>query len=566
MRERTTITRKSFFALLVSLLLVAGCSDDGADRAGGERSGAAAPSQEELAADQTLTFNMFGQPPKLDPAQWAGAFGPNAVVRLHSDALLKIAPDAKDTTAGAARTFDVSPDGRVYTFRLREDAKYNDGQPVRAADFVYAWQRLIDPRTAAPQRRAYASVIRGGDKALSLTAESDAATIQSALNDLGLRAVNDFTFEATLAQPAPVFKWLATLPAGAPVRRDIIEAHGQDKWAGNPATLVTNGPFKVSEMSPGQSVTLVRNPHHPDRPVLDKIVGVQLGDNAAAWARYLNGEISISNGPPSGRKAALEGDLGQQAQRVLGATVSALQFNTAKPPFDNPKVRLAFAQAIDRDRSPTVVNLEPSAGKPLTGLIPRGVPGHEENRTSPQRFDPAQAKATLAASGVDRARLDGMRMYTFPFNRPVAEFLRDQVQTNLGVTLTIEPRPDVFTLVQEGNYQIMALGFYQTPFPDPAPILESFVTGSFQNASKWSNAEYDRLVREAAVTPDADRRLQLYRRAEAILLEEAPIAVLEQVEYIFWIQPWVRGVVKNPYSDANFLGDVDPTKIWIAKH
>lgn len=566
-------------ALVLAVALIAGCSGGG-DKSGDdnaaspERGETTDPRPEDVAPEQRLGVHVFFRPPTFDPTRQAtGARGGNGLGRQYTEALLKPKPGVLkatdlDVVGAAAERYEVSSDGLVYTFHLRENGKFNDGQPVTAADFVYGWQRVIDPRLSSPLGSVFASVVKGGDKAASLGLGTDPAAIDAALDDLGLKAVDDRTFQVTLAQPAPYFKWIATLHQGAPIRRDVVRQHGPDSWAARPETLVTNGPFKVAEI--GQNViTLAANPHYSPKPFLTQIVATYNIEPAPRWAAYLNSEMDISNGPPPASFDAALNDprLKGEVVTFLELSNNWLQFNAAKPPFDNVKVRLAFAQAIDRK---TYLGASTNSGNPLTTLIPEGMPGHNPKLGSPQEFDAAKAKATFQASGVDPRSFDGVKILTAPFQEPDAVFFTDQLKKHLGVSLGIETIGDTATLnsrVRQGDYHLKTtFQGYSALYPDPQDFFDVFLSTSRQNEAKWKNTEYDRLVRQANATTNEDKRLQLYDEAHKILVEEAPVAFLAQLDRTFWVKPWVKGIERTPVDTAFMPGDFSTTKIWIAKH
>jgi len=569
---------RRWLALVLAFALATACggddSEDAEAPAGPDAAGQEQPRPEDLAPEQSLGVHVFFRPPTFDPTrQPTGARGGNGLGRQYAEALLKPKPGVLkasdlDVVGAAAERYEVSPDALVYTFRLRENGRFNDGRPVTATDFVYGWQRVIDPRLSAPLGSVFASVVKGGDRAASLGPSADAATIDAALNELGLRAVDQWTFEVTLAQPAPYFKWIATLHQGAPIRRDVVEQHGTDTWAAKPETLVTNGPFRVAEI--GQNlVRLDTNPHYSPKPFLRTITATYNIEPAPRWAAYLNNELDISNGPPPASYDAALNDprLKDEVVTFLELSNNWLQFNATKAPFDNAKVRLAFAQAIDRK---TYLGASTNSGNPLTTLIPEGMPGHNPRLGAPQEFDAAKARATFDAAGVDRRLLDGVKILTAPFQEPDAVFFADQLNKHLGVTLGIETIGDTATMnsrVRQGDYHLKTtFQGYSALYPDPQDFFDVFLSTSRQNETRWRNADYDRLVRQANATTDQQRRLQLYDQAHEILVREAPVAFLAQLDRTFWVKPWVKGIERTPVDTAFMPGDYSTTQIWIAKH
>lgn len=561
--------RRGLVLVLSAILLAAGCRG-GDQEAGGEKV-TEREDVEQLAEDQTLNVFAFFKPPSFDPArQGPATFGGNGLRRQYTEALLRPEADVSDpdVTGATAERYEVSEDGLVYTFHLRPGAKFNDGTPVTAGDFVYAWRRLIDPRIPSPLGRIFARAVRGGGTAASLGPDTAPAGIDEALAGLGLRAVDDRRFEVTLAQPAPYFKWIATLTAGAPVRRDVVETHGEE-WATKPETLVTNGPFMVSQIGEAET-TMVRNQHYWDKtkPHLDKIVAGYGLDPAPRWTKYLNNELDISNGPPPASRKAVLADprFKEEILRYPELSVQWLGFNARKPPFDNPKVRLAFAKAIDRE---TYNGIAADTGQPLATLVPPGMAGHDADINT-QAFNPGEAKALLEGSGVDRSQLDGVQLVTAPPQETNALFIKDQLQKNLGVAVNVESIGDSAALtarIRQGNYHMRQTFIgHAANYPDPQDFFDVFLSTSPDNEPGWKNADYDRLVTKADTTADLDERLELYAQAHEIVVRDAPVVFLVQLERVFWVKPWVRGIRRTPVDTAFMPGDLYSKDIKIAAH
>ena len=558
MRKRVPLVR--WTALVVACGLIAACSST---------TKGSSPSAKGPASEQVLRINTFYQPPNFDPGQSPGPYGPNALIRQYSESLLRLRPDAKDVVPAAAESYDVSSDQLTYTFHLRKEGRYNDNQPVKAADFAFAWRRLADPRLAAPLGSTlFAPFLKGGQEAVALDAKKDADKIDVALDALGLQAPDDNTFVVTLARPAPEFKFVATVPAGGPVRKDVVDRFGSDSWGTKPDTLITNGPFKVSEARPGQSVTLVQNPYFRDKPTITRIDAIQLSgqDVGAAWTKYLNGEQDISNGPPeaSYQSALNDPTLSKEVIKYPEPSMSYIEFNTTKPPFDNLKVRQAFSQALDRNALARLGGAVSS--KPSATLIPEGVPGANADLSSIQSFDPTRAKATLDSAGVSKDQLSGLKLLVPGYYSQTGQFIQDQFKQNLGVNLSIDLNEDPTAVVAKGDYNVYVGGYHQASIPDPTAFYDQFLPGNPGNEPKWTNPEYERLVRQAESSPRLQARLPLYKQAEEILLRDAPIMPYAQTVRYFWIKPWVKGVRSSPFDDADLPGGLDIWSISIAKH
>src|SRR5438552_3378906 len=227
--------------------------------------------------------------------------------------------------------------------------------------------------------------------------QRDAKTIDGALGTLGLKAVDDNTFQVQLARPDPAFAWLAAMPAAAPIRKDVVAKSG-DKWATIPDTLLTNGPYRVTEMLKGDHISVERNPYYwAGKATLTRIDFEIVIDGAAALARYKSGELDeVVVQPAQAASVAADSTLSHQLVKTPNLTVFWMVFRVDSPPLDNAKLRQALAQAVDRNAF--VAQIFQGEGAPIDTFIPKGMHGYAPNLTT-QRYDVAQARASLAASG-----------------------------------------------------------------------------------------------------------------------------------------------------------------------
>jgi oligopeptide transport system substrate-binding protein len=548
------IHRRAIAVALFTLMLVTAC-DSGALTQGPK-----------LAKDQTLRVQLADQPGSLDPGQTQYPYE-TAVLRAISEPLLKPLPDLSGVVPAAAQSYDVANGGSVYLFHLRPSAQYSDGIPVKAQDFVYAWQRLIDPRLAAPDATFFAGTVLNGDKVSNLDPQRDAASIDAALNTLGLKALDDLTFQVTLSQPDPAFIWLAAMPGAAPIRQDIVKKGG-DKWATSPDTLITNGPFKVSEMVSNDHITAVPNPHYwGAKPILTAIDFEIVNDGATALARFKSGGLDEMTVQPA-QAAAVAGDSGlsQDLVKTPDLTVFWFTFRVNAAPTNNARLRLAIAQAIDRNAF--VTQVFQGQGALAETFLPKGMHGYAPNLTA-QRFDVAQARASLAASGMSAAQLSGLKFsydQTSDFGKATATFIHDQLKANLGINITLQGL-DANTLASSlstGDFQMAGPMGWTADYPDPADWFDFFLTTSSNNVAFYQNQQYDNFVRVARSDMQAARRDQEYQQAQQMLVDDAPVAFLAQSVSWYLVRPYVRGIATSPMDE--WPGALNPTRISIAPH
>jgi oligopeptide transport system substrate-binding protein len=520
-----------------------------------------------LANDQTLRVLLDDQPATLDPGQTQYPYE-TAVLRAVSEPLLKPKADLSGVTPAAAETYDVSSNGTAYTFHLRKTAQYWDGTPVKAQDFVYAWQRLIDPRLAAPNGPFFAAAILNGEQVSGLDPQRDASQIPTALGTLGLKAVDDFTLQVTLSRPNPAFVWLAAMPAGGPIRQEVVTKYA-DKWATSPDSLVTNGPFRVTEMVPNVRLTVVPNPHYwGAKPKLTTITFDVVNDGAVALAKYKNGELDeIDVQPAQAAVVAGDGHINVDLMKTPALSVFWIVFRLDQTPLNNVKVRLAIAAAIDRDAF--IAQIFQGQGLAAETFIPKGMHGYAPDLGSTQTFDVARARAAFAASGVNAKDLSAVKFsydQSSDFSKATAKFIHDQLKTNLGVDITLDAL-DSNTLsshLETGDFQVAGPLGWTADFPDPSDWFGIFLTTSSNNFAFYQNKQYDNFVKTAGSDPEPDRRAQEYKQAQSMLANDVPVAFLAQPMSWYLVRPYVRGVTTTPVDE--WPGALFPTQIYIAAH
>jgi oligopeptide transport system substrate-binding protein len=526
-----------------------------------------------LASAQELRIRLTTEPATFDPgqAQWDYE---GAVTRQTFESLLSPSKDFKDVTPAAAESYSVDSTGLIWTFKLRPGAKWSDGVAVKAADFVYGYQRILDPRLAAP----YASffyTIKGGAAVNAMDPKDP--TIDAALLNLGLKAVDDNTFQITLEAPAGYFKWEASLVLGGPVRKDIVQKFGKDssgtdKWAAVAATapqsVVGNGPYKISEVVPKDHVTLVPNTNYVgtrSHPTLTKITEYYIDDETVAYAKYKSGELDMVPVPLADTEAARNSP---ELLKIPQLVIFWVNMNTKKPPFDNPKVRLAITQAIDRDSY--VKNIQKGRAIAASTLIPKGMRNYRPDLGTQQSFNAATAKATLASSGVAASALNGVKyMYrsSSPGSKTAAEFFQAQLKTNLGIDVVLDGTDSKTESARfkAGNYQFGDISGWGADYPDSQDWFDIFVSGSGNNFSFWSNKAYDDATAAGDAATDNAKRDTAYETASKLLVGEAPVMFLYQPTAWYLVKPYVKGINSTP-NDDQWLGDYFANTIQIAQH
>ncbi|HEX2682075.1 MAG TPA: peptide ABC transporter substrate-binding protein, partial [Candidatus Dormibacteraeota bacterium] len=347
---------------------------------------------------QVLNVNDGTEPNSYDPTQQTYTYEAG-VGREVFESLLKPNAAGTDVQPSAAQKYDVSADGLTYTFHLRSGAKWSDGKPVTAADWVYGYQHFLNPALAAGYVDPFFdTTIKGADQYGNIDV-SNAGQIDSFIQGLGLSAPDPNTFVIKLQAPAAFFKWVVTLWVAVPIRKDIVESAAggsfpstdttkPEAWAQKLETIIGNGPFKISEIQSKDHVTLVPNPNYwGGAPHFTKIVEHFIADANTAFANYQTGALDAITVPLADVDVVRNDPvLSKQAKVYPKLTTFWMTFNGQKAPFDNAKVRLAFAKAIDRDKLNKQVQHD--IQQSISSFIPKGMAGYDTSDNT-QSFDPA---------------------------------------------------------------------------------------------------------------------------------------------------------------------------------
>jgi oligopeptide transport system substrate-binding protein len=555
---------------LCAMLAVLACGG------GGSSSPAPAPADQ-----QVLRINDGTEPNSYDPGQQTYTYEA-AVGRNIFQPLLLPRADLSDVQPGAARSWDVSSDGLTYTFHLRTNATWSDGKPVTARDWVYGYKRLLNPALAAGYADPFFDGTIAGAAGYGSVDPKAPAAINKFLDGLGLSAPDDHTFVVKLAQPSGYFKWVASLWVATPIRQDVVEqaaggafpssdATRAEMWVSDARTIIGNGPFKVSEIAPKDHVTLVpNNGFYGGAPRLQKLVYSFIPDAGTAFARYRTGDLDMLNVSTANVDAVRSDPKLSKHARLYPKLVTAwITFNTRVAPFDNRKVRMALAKAIDRSK--LARNVMNGTVTPLPTFIPKGMPGYD-NSDDAQKFDPAAARKLLSDAGVTPAQLGQFKLLTrnSTFNKTQDEFIAAQWQQNLGVTVQLDviDAKTVTSRVRRGQFDIYGPDGWGADYPDQQDWFDIFVSSSCHRLS-WGCATldgYDELVRQADAGRNDSDRNRLYARAQKQLIDEAAVGFLYQYGEYNLIQPYVKNLSVTPIDDQNIPGDLFFSDAYITRH
>ncbi|MBU8714705.1 MULTISPECIES: peptide ABC transporter substrate-binding protein [Brevibacillus] len=546
--------KKSMFALVSSIAVLgvalAGCG--GGQQAAqptsqpaqsGQAQGNAQPAPAEKPKEaQVLRWNLHSEPPTGDPGL-AEDTTSAAIVKALFDGLTRIGPSGKPEEA-VAEKIEVSPDLKTYTFKLR-DSKWSNGDPVTAHDFVYAWKRALDPKTAS--NYAYQLYyIKNAEKANKGN---------GSLDEVGVKALDDKTLQVELANPTPFFLELTAFQTYFPVNKKVIESSAT--WAGDAKTHVGNGPFKMETWEHKSKMVMVKNENYWDKDSvkLDKIEFSMVEDENTELSMFENGEIDWAGAPlsslPTDAMPALK-DSGKLQVKPVGATYW-YKFNTEQPPFNNVKIRKAFAYAINRQI--LIDNVLQANQQPAMGAVP---PTMALNPDGYFKDNDLETAKKLLEEGMKEQGLSKLPPVTLVYNtseghKKIAEAIQDQWRKNLGVEVKLENQEWKVYLetMHEGNYQVGRLG-WSGDFNDPINFLELFKEkDGGNNDTRWENPKFKELLNQSATEGDPDKRKAILREAEQIMMDEMPIMPI-----YFYTHTWVKNdKVKGVFQDG--LGAID---------
>ncbi|MEY4939822.1 MAG: hypothetical protein RIQ93_1557 [Verrucomicrobiota bacterium] len=494
---------------LFSLGLLTACSRRETPAAAGIRTG-------------TLLLGNQNEPASLDPHVVDALTDMNVLVALFEGLTVL---NEKDSQAlpGVAERWDVSPDGREYTFHLRGNARWSNGDAVNAGDFVYSFERMLLPKFGA----AYSYMLWPIKNAEAFNSGKITDFAQ-----VGVRARDPVTLQIMLERPTPYLPALAGHGTWLPVHRATIEKFGpredrNSRWtrAGN---LVGNGPFTLAEWAPNSRIRVTKNPHYWDaaRNQLNEVVFLPIENTDTEERNFRAGQLHLTFDSPKGKYPAYAAASPSPLRVDPLLNITYLNFNVKKAPFTDPRVRRALSLAIDREAiSRAVLN---GAWPAAHSFIPPNCGGYSSRARVETDFE--QARRLLAEAGFPGGRnfpsipIQVLNDADLP---RVMEAIQAMWQRELGVRLTIEPfeQKTLFQNQQTGAHTLATLG-WTADFADPATFFGILVTGNGNNWTGWSSAEYDRLIAVASNTADPRARFELLHQAEALLLEAAPIAPL----------------------------------------
>lgn len=458
-----------------------------------------------------LVFINGAEPESLDPAIITGQ-PEGRIVNALFEGLTKYDAEGH-AVPGVAESWDISEDGTIYTFHLRETARWSDGSPVTAQDFVASWRRTLSPETASSYN--YQLHYIKNARPFSEGEIDDFSTV-------GVRALDDRTLQVELESPTPFFLELCAFVTLLPVPVALIEEIGDD-WI-KPDRIITNGSYLLDAWRINDRIRLKKNPDYWDAEnvALETIDILPIAKDSVAFNFYASGtaDLVMDKGlaPP-----ALLGELKKRpdfhAAPFLGTYF--LRFNCERGPFTDPRVRKAFSMTVDKDQ---IVERITRAGEATaSGFVPPGLEGYLSPDGLP--YDPERARELLAEAGFPDGRGFPLVRYLYSeggLNEAIAVEIQSMWRQHLGIQVSLVRQEWKVYLnsMSSLDYDI-ARSSWVGDYPDANTFLDMFVTGGGNNRTGWSSPEYDALIADAARETNPRRRLEILADAERLLVADA---------------------------------------------
>jgi len=525
----------SLLRLAVPLLLVAIASASCDSRA---------PASPQGTRSEPLILHrgLGGQPGSLDPQRAEDAFSFDVLRDLYEG--LTTSSPSGEVLPAAAESWSVEDSGTRYVFKLRRDARWSNGDPVLARNFVTALRRAVDPATASG----------GADLLRSIVNAPAILKGELPVDALGVRAVDDYQLEITLSQPVPYFPDILTNTVASPVHDSSLAQAGGFSKAG---AVISNGPYTLAEVVPGASLRLTRNRFYRASKAVtfDEVRYELVPDENAEFTRFRAGDLDVTNNVPEQRFEELKGDPHSGLQHRAALATFFFSFNTDRGPLSRKSaLREALSLAIDREAITTSIT---RAGQiPAYSLVPEGVwnytPAEYGWRTAVPAGRLSRARFLYAAAGYSADKPLRLRMLYNENDliQKVCVAIASMWKQELGVEtelVQMEFRAYLAARADPAQWDVVRVG-WSADYNDASSFLETMTDGSPQNFGRWSNARYAKLLADAAAETDVSRRRQVLQESEKLMLSDYPLLPVYFYVTRRLVQPRISAPPINPMN------------------
>jgi oligopeptide transport system substrate-binding protein len=514
--------------------------------------GATIPAGTVLHARQEFVRSNGSEPESLDPALIESVVANNIVVDLFEG--LTARDNSGKLVPGVAESWQQTTPV-TWLFHLRKDARWSNGQPVTADDFVYGWRRFLDPGTASAVAATLGTYIANG-----------MAVVKGArpLADLGIKALDQHTLQVTTATPVPFLPEVVSVASFDPLPRAVIEKYGRD-WT-KPGNLVGNGAYTLKEWQVNSKVVVEKSPTYWDAAhvVLTRVTYLPIEDGNADLKLYQSGETEMVLQLPPGTFEAVKAQYPEQVHNNLILGLRFHDLNTRDPLLQDVRVRKALSMVIDRDLLATKITAD--GQRPVYGLILEGLAGADVTRYDwadwPMDRRVAEARRLLAEAGVKPGTKIRFTYNNSEYHKKMAIFAAAEWKTSLGLETEMESLEFRVLLRRrrDGEFQIARNG-WGAAFNDATIFLTLLECESDANDSRSCNRHADELVQQGNLSADPVRRKALLTEAARLMMDDYPMIPLLQYSTPRLLKPYVGG-----YSDANALDRFRSKDFYIVKH
>ncbi len=514
------------------------------------------PAGVQLAEKQTLVRNNGAEIQSLDPHKIEGV--PEANVNRDLFEGLLITDLQGKPIPGVAEKWE-NKDFKVWTFHLRKDAKWSNGEPVTAQDFVYSWQRLADPKTASP----YESYLQYGHVANI----DDIIAGKKSPDTLGVKALDDHTLEVTLSEPVPYFYKLLVHASLSPVPKAAIEKYGE-KWT-QPGNIVTNGAYTLKDWVVNERIDLVRNPQYWNnaKTVINQVTYLPISSEVTDVNRYRSGEIDMTyNQLPIELFQKLKKEIPDQVHVDPYLCTYYYEINNQKPPFNDVRVRTALKLSLDRD---IIVNKVKNQGDlPAYGYTPPYTDGAK--LTPPAWFGWSQAKRNEEARKLlqeagftkDKPLTFDLLYNTSDLHKKLAIAVSSIWKKNIGANVKLDNKEwkTFLDSRHQGNFSVARAGWC-ADYNEPSSFLNTMLSDSSNNTAHYKSEAFDKLIGDTLKVTDDAQRAELYTKAEQQLDKDSAIVPVYYYVNARLVKPWVGG-----YTGKDPLDNIYVKNLYIIKH
>ncbi|NHB91786.1 oligopeptide ABC transporter substrate-binding protein OppA [Photorhabdus cinerea] len=515
------------------------------------------PDGVQLADKQVLVRNNGSEPQSLDPHKIEGV-PESHLARDLFEGVVIVGPNG-EILPGSATSWE-NKDFTVWTFHMRKDAKWSNGDPVTAQDFVYSWQRLADPNTASP----YTSFLQYAH----ITNIDDIISGKKKPDTLGVKALDDYTLQLTLSEAVPyLVKLLAHSPM-SPVHKATVEKYGE-KWT-QPQNFVGNGAYKPKNWIVNERIVMERSPTYWDNKntIIDQVTFLPISSEVTDVNRYRSGEIDMTyTNLPIELFQKLKKEIPDELRISPLLCTYYYEINNEKPPFNDPRVRTALKLAMDRD---IVTNKVKAQGDiPASGYTPPFTDGMKEMKpvwftgwSQEQRNQ--EAKKLLAEAGYNKDNpLKFNLLYnTSDLHKKIAIAVSSVWRKNLGADVRLENQEwkTFLDTRHQGNYDVARAGWC-ADYNEPSSFLNSMLSYSSNNTAHYKSSEFDKLMKESLQVKTDDERAVIYQKAEEQLDKDSAIVPLYYYVNTRLVKPYVGG-----YTGKDPLDNLHTKDLYIIKH